>query len=416
MLDLLETIKARPELAVIFAALSSMIIYQLKTLPSYFWQIYTRFCTINLEVDSNCEAFYLLDKWLVKQDFSNKNRNLQLTNSSIWSEDEIYFSSKQKQFIVNWRLTTGFGFYIFIYKKTIIFYIKSRRQIDQNSNGNRNKEIINGKLTAFTRNRQLFIDIVDELLEFNKEKEGTPIYIFKSGGWCCTEHRKVRPLHSVILKNGQMDKIVGEIDFFLSSKEHYINKGIPYRKGHLFSGPPGTGKTSTILSLTSYYNRSIYIINLSTMLNDNDLLSAISETKPGSFIVIEDIDCASAVKNRNSDTSKIESQITGVTTQGLLNILDGITTPEDRLYFMTTNHPEKLDPAFLRPGRVDSHEVLDKLVQSDQVRMGKFFYDNYEFTGCDFPVSPAELQKAFILYSTEPEKARQYLLYNKENL
>jgi chaperone BCS1 len=418
MLSILEIIKNRPELAIIFAALSSMVIYQLKTLPGYIWSLYKRFLTVNLEVDSQCSAFYLLDKWLNKQRFSNKNKNLQLINTSSTSKEEIYLSTKQVEYNLHWRLSAGFGFYIFVYKKTLIIYNKSRREKSPNTNNySSSTDIFTGKLTALTRNKQIFIDIVDELVLLSTKNEGTPIYTFQPDYWDNHETRKVRSLNSVTLREGQMEKIVSEINFFLDNKNYYIRKGIPYRKGHLFSGPPGTGKTSLILALAAHFNKSIYIVNLSSLIDDQAAYTAISKTAPDSFVVLEDIDCIEATNDRQKKENNKEKLVfSGVTTQGLLNILDGIITPENRLYFMTTNHPEKLDPAFLRPGRVDVHEILDKLEKLDQARMANFFYENDDFIGLDFPISPAELQKAFMLYSSEPAKAKQFLLDNKLKL
>ena len=47
-----------------------------------------------------------------------------------------------------------------------------------------------------------------------------------------------------------------------------------------------------------------------------------------------------------------------VTLSGLLNCLDGVTSTEARLLFMTTNYLERLDPALIRPGRVDMKEYI----------------------------------------------------------
>ena len=47
---------------------------------------------------------------------------------------------------------------------------------------------------------------------------------------------------------------------------------------------------------------------------------------------------------------------TEVTLSGLLNALDGVSSREGRVLFLTTNHPERLDPALVRPGRVDRND------------------------------------------------------------
>lgn len=56
---------------------------------------------------------------------------------------------------------------------------------------------------------------------------------------------------------------------------------------------------------------------------------------------------------------KFDSYQSAVTFSGFLNALDGVASGEERIVFMTTNHLERLDPALIRPGRVDMAEVVD---------------------------------------------------------
>jgi chaperone BCS1 len=56
---------------------------------------------------------------------------------------------------------------------------------------------------------------------------------------------------------------------------------------------------------------------------------------------------------RNADSGTFYSYQSSVTFSGFLNALDGVASGEERIIFMTTNHAEKLDPALIRPGRVD---------------------------------------------------------------
>lgn len=63
-----------------------------------------------------------------------------------------------------------------------------------------------------------------------------------------------------------------------------------------------------------------------------------------------------------------------VTFSGLLNALDGVASSEERIIFMTTNHFSKLDPALIRPGRVDLQEFLDDAVGEQAQRLFTKFY------------------------------------------
>ena len=64
--------------------------------------------------------------------------------------------------------------------------------------------------------------------------------------------RRKRPLSSVVLDRGIMQNLIKDVDHFLSRPHWYIDRGIPYRRGYLLYGPPGSGKTSAIMALAGY--------------------------------------------------------------------------------------------------------------------------------------------------------------------
>src|SRR5438270_222739 len=101
-----------------------------------------------------------------------------------------------------------------------------------------------------------------------------------------------------------------------------------------------------------------------------------------------------------------------VTFTGLLNALDGVVASEGRVMFMTTNHIDRLDPALIRPGRVD---VIQGLYYASRHQMHriweKFFPEHPElaekFADCILPntVSMAYLQNYLMAYRGDPEAA-----------
>ena len=100
---------------------------------------------------------------------------------------------------------------------------------------------------------------------------------------------------------------------------------------------------------------SIYAVNL-TEFNDRGLKAAVNQVPENSVILFEDIDCMRTGEKRGKE-GKTEQ---GVTLSGLLNVLDGFHAPENVLFAMTTNHAEALDPALLRPGRIDYRLLLGR--------------------------------------------------------
>lgn len=169
-----------------------------------------------------------------------------------------------------------------------------------------------------------------------------------------------RPQESVILKSGQMDRILGFLNNFLENEKPYIDLGAPYHTGLLLHGNPGSGKTSTAKAIAYELGLDVYYIALSSIENDATLNSLMEDVPAKSVVILEDIDVASAVKERE-DNGK------GVTMQGVLNVLDGLMTPHGVIFIMTTNHKENLDNAIVRSGRVDLQEEVDEL-DTEQLR------------------------------------------------
>jgi chaperone BCS1 len=99
-----------------------------------------------------------------------------------------------------------------------------------------------------------------------------------------------RLLESVILKPGDKEQLVQDIEKFKAAKERYSQLGVPYHRGYLFYGPPGTGKTSLASALAAHFGMPIYAISL-TDYNDKTLMKAMHEVPPNSMILFEDIDC-----------------------------------------------------------------------------------------------------------------------------
>lgn len=182
------------------------------------------------------------------------------------------------------------------------------------------------------------------------------------------------------------------VQFFLNNKRWYEDKGVPYTLGLLLHGVPGAGKTSTIKSIAKDTNRHVLNIKLNTsttvsQLNNLFYSSQVHVLQNGvnkvydipidkRIIVLEDVDCLTDVvlqrSSATSDKNKTKLPISNnaidsgipmdynnssdsekLTLSTILNILDGVLEQPGRILIMTSNHPEKLDKALLRPGRID---------------------------------------------------------------
>ncbi|KAK4262141.1 hypothetical protein QN277_027732 [Acacia crassicarpa] len=150
--------------------------------------------------------------------------------------------------------------------------------------------------------------------------------------------------------------MVEDLERFMSRKEYYKKVGKPWKRGYLLYGPPGTGKSSLIAAMANYLRFDIYDLEL-TELHDNSELRRLLMALPNrSILVVEDIDCTIQFQDRRAK-SMVGFPGREVTLSGLLNFIDGLWSNcgEERIMVFTTNHKEKLDPALLRPGRMDVH-------------------------------------------------------------
>ena len=113
------------------------------------------------------------------------------------------------------------------------------------------------------------------------------------------------------------------------------------------------------------------MLNLSERgLADDKLIHLLANTPERSFVLIEDIDAAFNKRVQSS----ADGYQSSVTFSGFLNALDGVASGEERVIFMTTNHPERLDPALIRPGRVDLAMLIDDASPRQARRLFERFY------------------------------------------
>ncbi|CAK9320695.1 unnamed protein product [Citrullus colocynthis] len=196
--------------------------------------------------------------------------------------------------------------------------------------------------------------------------------------------------------------IIEDLDRFVRRKDFYKKVGKAWKRGYLLYGPPGTGKSSLIAAIANYLKFNIYDLDLSNICSNSDLKRVLLATKNRSILVIEDIDCSVEIQNRESEEHFDQSN-DKFTLSGMLNFIDGLWSSigEERIVIFTTNHKERLDPALLRPGRMDVHinmsycspqgfKVLASNYLGEEASEHRVYREIEELIG-DTEVSPAEI-------------------------
>lgn len=209
--------------------------------------------------------------------------------------------------------------------------------------------------------RDAVMAFIAELTDGLNEPEAPRFYMPRWGSWNRRDDLVPRHLDTVILRDGQKEELVADLRRFLTGRDAYERLGIPWHRGYLFHGPPGTGKTSLARALATELGMDIYFLPISDLELDASLLQLVSSVPAQSMLLLEDIDILHGAKQR-------DDEVRGVTMSGILNALDGVSTPAGLITVMTTNHREVLDDAMLRPGRVDREEQIGFL---DDAQLGE---------------------------------------------
>ncbi|KAJ7089741.1 P-loop containing nucleoside triphosphate hydrolase protein [Mycena belliarum] len=229
------------------------------------------------------------------------------------------------------------------------------------------------KISVVARNNDILKKLVLEAKrEYEKDAEHR-VHIFLAdttyGCWRWNGARQKRPMSSIVLQPGVKDMLLADCKDFLCSEEWYAERGIPFRRGYLLHGVPGSGKTSLIHSLAGELGLDIYVVSLSSKgMSDNTLTTLMGHVPSRCILLLEDLDAAftrsvsrdasstgapTSTTSSTTTTTTAESDGSTLSLSGLLNSLDGVAAAEGRLLFATTNHIERLDPALSRPGRMD---------------------------------------------------------------
>ena len=408
------------------------LIFGLATSIKYLWnnayEYFKTYFMSFISIESDDDIYEHVMDWLGEQQVSQKSQTLMArTGHYSWDADnvdDVEGATEDDGTLLNFsnwdakippKFQPYFGKHRFWHKGRYFELKRETKQMMVTSGWGgsmlRDEETI--RLTCIGRSTQPIKDLIKECQDryFDKKSSRTVVRRpatkeLRSRGrnpWTKVATRPSRPMDTVVLEHDQKEQVLADINEYLhpASPRWYANRGIPYRRGYLFHGPPGTGKTSLSFAIAGVFGLDIYCISLlEPTLTEEDLGLLFNNLPRRCVVLLEDIDSAGLIRHdtnepaenpakekreKKDENSQISVEIAkafksvqekndksknnnqGISLSGLLNAIDGVASHEGRVLVMTTNYPEKLDDALIRPGRVDM-KVAFTMASRTQIR------------------------------------------------
>ncbi|KAK1415155.1 hypothetical protein QVD17_30927 [Tagetes erecta] len=165
----------------------------------------------------------------------------------------------------------------------------------------------------------------------------------RNGRWISTPFKHPATIDTAMIETDLKNKVKADLESFLKAKPYYHRLGRVWKRSYLLYGPSGTGKSSFIAGMAKFLCYDVYDVDMSKVTDDADLKLLLLQTTCKSMIVVEDLDRYMLEKSKS------------VSLSGILNFMDGIISScgEERVMIFTVSNKEQVDPAVLRPGRID---------------------------------------------------------------
>ncbi|TPP49613.1 BCS1 N terminal family protein [Leishmania donovani] len=380
---------------------------------SVMWHAIKNTFVTTLEVRSSSQEFAMIVDWMGRQPRGQRIRNLGLKPITVQDEQKTVWGDTPSPLSddvaasadVDARVTLvpGYGSHLLRFGSTWVYITRAEDPSKQKAAAANRVDRENDKLTLtfFTRRRAVVQQFMTHVQESWRANVRNTVHIYLSEGygprWHLLSERIRRPLSTLYLP-ADTKTVVEEARLFLQLKDTYAALGIPWRRGYLLEGPPGTGKTSFVMALAGELGLPVHILSLrSDNMDDDALLSLTSSLPRRSILLIEDLENVlktppeigrSALSSSASDTAAVAAAETSAASpaspystdigggprsamslSALLNALDGVSSSEGRLLLITTNDTSRIPFAevLLRPGRID-RRIRFQPLHAEQLR------------------------------------------------
>ena len=224
--------------------------------------------------------------------------------------------------------------------------------------------------------------------------------------WTSFPVRTNKNFSNTILTDEVHARLVDDLKNFAGSEDYYNKKGIPYKRGYLLYGLPGTGKTSIIKAMASFYGMDIYLINMGDVQTEKEMSLLFQGTRSADgyhMLVFEDIDRCPLFQNMDGYYGQLANNKSLMRT--FLNELDGVIETPKRITLLTANDESVIMKvaALCRPGRIDQQIKLGYCDSKQLCGLYNHFSDCKEILEMEGEltqqVTPAQVVK-YILQNT----------------
>lgn len=330
--------------AAAFASIAAAIFASLKGVPSWLWERFVTLVSYKVTIYQTDELYDYITFW-IRDNHKSKARNVEYTTRS--ADDDDYpsdnnTSGKKAKDIK--EIPIEDFFYLRKYRRWL--RISFGRDKLENANNLKSVYLKHYTFKGLFASRSIRKLIGEINQQYGNAKREPRFYISRGSYFSYMQNITGKPLSQVVLNAKLKNDILNDVNMWRDSKDEYNRRGISHKRGHCYFGPPGTGKTTLARAIAIEYEMDVYNVNLNNIDGDDDMISMFTEVNPNSILLFEDIDAYFDKRNAINKKSK-------VTFSGLLNALDGAISLNNVLVIFTTNHIEQLDPALLRPGRID---------------------------------------------------------------
>lgn len=329
-------------------------------------------CFASLTVPSTCKTYEFIEAFMSKR---YNGRQLEIDNESRVNiaRNTVTWINYNKTLLGVIRCVNEQNATMCITRKTYIIWAFRRATLEE------------------------FLQHVNE--KYNTDKTKVEVRTSCAYDWNIQSH----PLREVstIVGSAPIVEMIEDAQKFISEKKRYLDLGIPYRRGYLLDGPPGTGKSTCAICLAGQLNRPLCYMSLTGKhANDDWLMEMLSRVPEGALVLFDDYDRFSAS----------DSQGGGITITGLLNALDGVVAQTGKIILLIVNDASNINPALLRAGRIDRRFTFRLSTKKEAKALFERFYGT-EYSDTFFEnlkkdsYVPAELISHFMRHDSAKEAA-----------